>query len=59
MKTVKYIITPINGGYTVRILKRGKLAVQPQEFGYTIDCLNYVNSYCLLNNVTAKRLNKI
>lgn len=56
MKTVKYSIEPSNGGYTVRILKRGKLAMTPQEFTHRIDCLNYVNTYCLLNKVIATQV---
>ena len=53
MKNVKYSITETRNGHTVRILVRGRLVMTPQEFTNRIDCLNYVNTYCLLNNAHA------
>jgi hypothetical protein len=57
MQTIRYSITPHFNGYIVRILKKGKLATQPQVFFTKIDCLNFVNNYCIENNVFVYNIN--
>ena len=55
MKEVKYSIRKSKNGYTVIIYKNGKVQLK-QEFPHRLYCLNAVNTYCLLNNVTAVRI---
>lgn len=51
MKEVKYSIRKSKNGYTVRIYENKKVQLK-QEFTHRPHCVNAVNTYCLLNNVT-------